>query len=207
MKVNFYTYKTYNQPNIKYNSPSFMARPIKVNWNSEAGEKMEKILAWMGAMALAGITQYKKDPDSVNFNEEEREIMDSYLDFDEEVAFNQAKEILEAGYKETKDEKIMDKHLQLFQDAYKNRALLRGGYSELGDYALTYSLINTTVIRALNLLGKGALESAFSLDYQGFGNFCDNVFMLQDSISNKNLELLKKKINPESSNEYKNLED
>ena len=204
MKVNFYTN---NQSTIKYQPPVFMAKPIKVDWNSESGKKIEQILTWMGATAMAGITAYKKDKDSMKLNDEEKAIMEEYLDFDEEDAFIEAKSILDASYKETKDENIVDKHLQLYLDALKNRSLLRGSYSDLNDYELTYSLMDYKVVRALNLLGKGILEQAFSLDIQGFDNFCQNIFDMQANISKQNIELLKKKINPESSNEYKNLED
>lgn len=204
MKVDFYTY---NKPLVQYYQPTFKAKPIKVDWNSKSGKKLEKVLAWMGAAAMAGITEYKNNKEDSRLSDEEKEIYEEYLDFDEDAAFKQAKALLEECYKESKDENMMDKHWQLFKDAYKNRALLRGGYSELGDYTLTYSFMNEDVIKALNLLGKGVLEQAFSLDIQGFDNFCKNVSDMQKNISNQNVELLKKKINPESSNEYKNLED
>ena len=203
MKVDFYTY----QPQVKYQTPNFKAKPIKVNWNSDTGKKLEKILAWMGAMAAAGIAIYKKDRDAINLDDEEKEIMDSYLDFNEETALKEAKAIMEYCYSKTKDENIPDKHLQLYRNAIKNRHLLKGGYSELGDYELTYTLMSTPVINSLNLLGKGVLESAFNLDFQGFENFCYAINDLQKYISKPNLELLKKKINPESSEEYLNLEE
>ena len=203
MKVDFYTY---NQP-IKHNYPSFTAKPIKVHWNSESGKKLEKVLTWMGATAAAGIAIYKKDRDAYGFDEEEKQIMDSYLDFNEEAALQEAKAIFEYSYSNTKDENILDKHLQLYKDALKNKHILRGSYSSLGDYELTYTIMNTEVINSLNLLGKGVLEYAFSLDLQGFENFCSDIDNLQKNISKQNQELLKKKINPESSEEYLNLEE
>ena len=204
MKVDFYTY---NQSTIKYQPPTFMARPIKVDWNSDSGKKLEKVLVWMGASAMASIMAYKKDKDGVNLSDEEKAVMEEYMDFDEDAALLQAKALLSSSYLNTKDEKIMDKHWQLYKDAYKNKTLLRGGYSELDDYTFTYTFMDSKVIHALDLLGKGVLESAFSLDIQGFENFCENISDMKKNISNQNIELLKKKINPESSNEYKNLED
>lgn len=204
MKVDLYTY---NKPTVQYHQPTFMAKPIKVNWNSESGKQLEKVLVWMGAAAMAGVNAYKNGKDSGKYSEEEKAIMEQYVDFNEEDALNKQKEILESVYKMTKDEKIIDKHWQLFQDAYKNKALLRGGYSELDDYTLTYSLINFNVVCALNLLGKGVLESAFSLDLGCFDDFCDDICKLQSNLSKQNQELLKKKINPESSIEYINLEE
>lgn len=206
MKVNFFT-NNQNPIQYQYTTPIFKAKSIKVDWNSKSGKKIEQILAWMGATAMAGITAYKKDKDSMKLNDEEKAIMEEYLDFDEEDAFIEAKSILDASYKETKDENIVDKHLQLYIDAYKNRALLRGSYSDLNDYELTYSLMDSKVVRALNILGKGVLEQAFSLDIHGFDNFCQNIFDMQDNLSKQNIELLKKKINPESSNEYRKLQD
>lgn len=204
MKVDLYTY---NRPLVQYHQPTFMARPIKVDWNSDSGKKLEKVLVWMGASAMASIMAYKKDKDGVNLSDEEKAVMDEYLDFDEDAALLQAKALLSSSYLNTKDEKIMDKHWQLYKDAYKNKTLLRGGYSELDDYTFTYTFMDSKVIHALDLLGKGVLESAFSLDIQGFENFCENISDMKKNISNQNIELLKKKINPESSNEYKNLED
>ena len=121
MKVNFYTY---NQPTIKYQPPAFMARPIKVDWNSESGKKIEQLLAWIGASAMAGIIEYKNNKESSKFTDEEKEIYEEYLDFNEETALVQSKAILEQSYKETKDEKIMDKHWKLFKDAYKGRGMI-----------------------------------------------------------------------------------
>ena len=184
-----------------------MAKPVQVDWNSKSGKKLEKVLAWMGAAAMASIMAYKKDKDGVNLSDEEKAVMDEYLDFDEDAALLQAKALLSSSYLDTKDEKIMDKHWQLYKDAYKNKSLLRGGYSELDDYTFTYAFMDSKVIHALDLLGKGVLEQAFSLDIQGFENFCENISDMKKNISNQNIELLKKKINPESSNEYKNLED
>ena len=204
MKVDLYTY---NRPLVQYHQPTFMARPIKVDWNSDSGKKLEKVLIWLGASAAAGIMAYKKDKDSVNLSDEEKAIMEGYIDFDEDTALKQSKELLGASYQESKDEKMMDKHWHLFKDAYKNKALLRGGYSELDDYTLVRYLMDYRTVDALDILGKGVLESAFSLDIQGFENFCENISDMKKNISNQNLELLKKKINPESSNEYKNLED
>ena len=204
MRCEFYTYNT--SP-VRYQAPTFMAKPIKVNWNSESGQKIEKILAWMGAAAAASISYYKNNPNTDVLDDEEKKVMDEYLDFDEKSAIATSKAILTAHYNFTKDENIMDKHHQLFVDAYKNRNLLRGSYTDFGDYELAYYLMNSNVVEALNLLGKGVLESAFSLDFQGFDNFCTNINDLQLSISKPNLELLKKKINPESSEEYKNLEE
>lgn len=204
MKVDLYTY---NKPLVQYHQSTFMARPIKVDWNSDSGKKLEKVLVWMGASAMASIMAYKKDKDGVNLSDEEKAVMDEYLDFDEDAALLQAKALLSSSYLDTKDEKIMDKHWQLYKDAYKNKTLLRGGYSELDDYTFTYTFMDSKVIHALDLLGKGVLESAFSLDIQGFENFCENISDMKKNISNQNIELLKKKINPESSNEYKNLED
>ena len=204
MKVDFYTY---NQPTIKYYTPVFMANSHNTDWNSQSGKELEQILVWMGATAMAGINKYKQDKNSLKLDDEEKAIMEEYIDFNEETALKEMKEVLEKSYKETKDENILDKHLQIMKDAYKNKALLRGGYSTLNDYELTYSLINSNVVRALDLLGKGTLEAAFSLDLQGFDNFCQGISDMQDNISKSNLELLKKKINPESSNEYKKLEE
>ena len=202
---------TYNQIHTRYSNlkhnPSITAKPIKINWNSESGKILEKVLIWMGATAAAGIAIYKKDRDAHGFDEEEKQIMDSYLDFNEESALQEAKEIFEQSYSNTKDENILDKHLQLFKDALKNKHILRGGYSALGDYELTYTIMSTKVINALNLLGKGVLESAFSLDFHGFENFCYDIDLLQKNMSKQNQELLKKKINPESSEEYLNLEE
>ena len=205
MKVDFYTYQT----PVKYQTPTFAAKPIKVDWNSDSGKRLEKIFAWMGAVAAASINIYKKDKDDVRLglDEEDKKIMDTYLDFNEEDAMKEAKAIFTANYMITKDENIMDKHLQLYRDAVKSRYLLRGSYSELNDYDLTYTLMKAQVIQALNLLGRGVLESAFSLDAQGFENFCDDIYDLQNNISKPNLELLKKKINPESSEEYLNIEE
>ena len=165
MKVDFYTY---NQPTIKYYPPVFMANSHNTDWNSQSGKELEQILVWMGATAMAGINKYKQDKNSLKLDDEEKAIMEEYIDFNEETALKEMKEVLENSYKETKDENILDKHLQLLKDAYKNRALLRGGYSTLNDYELTYSLIDSNVVRALDLLGKGTLEAAFSLDLQGF---------------------------------------
>ena len=204
MKINFCTN---NQTPVKYTTPTFKAKRIKVDWNSESAKKIEMILAWMGTMAMAGIIAYKKNKDSSEYNDEDKIVMEEYADFNEADAFMEAKSILDASYRETKDENIVDKHLQLYIDAYENRSLLKGSYSDLNDYELTYSLMDYRVIRALNLLGKGVLEQAFSLDLQGFDNFCQNISDMQDNISKQNMELLKKKINPESSNEYKNLQE
>ena len=134
MKVDLYTY---NRPLVQYHQPTFMARPIKVDWNSGSGKKLEKVLVWMGASAMASIMAYKKDKDGVNLSDEEKAVMDEYLDFDEDAALLQAKALLSSSYLDTKDEKIMDKHWQLYKDAYKNKTLLRGGYSELDDYTFT----------------------------------------------------------------------
>ena len=47
MKVNFYS--NYQKPTqYKYATPVFKAKPIKVDWNSESGKKLEKVLVWMG---------------------------------------------------------------------------------------------------------------------------------------------------------------
>lgn len=204
MRCEFYTY---NQPIIKYNYPNFMARPVKVDWNSHSGKKIEEVLVWLGAIAMAEITAYKKDKDGANLSDEEKAVMEEYVDFDEDTALLQAKALLSSSYLDTKDEKMIDKHWQLFKDAYKNKSLLRGGYSELDDYSFAQTFMNEKVIQALDILGKGVLEQAFSLDIQGFENFCKNISDMKKNISNQNIELLKKKINPESSNECKNLED
>ena len=60
MKINFYAN---NQTHIKYTTPTFKAKPITIDWNSESAKKIEMILAWMGTMAMAGITAYKKNKD------------------------------------------------------------------------------------------------------------------------------------------------
>ena len=81
MKVDFYTYK---QTPIKYQTPTFMARPIKVDWNSESGKKIEQLLIWMGASAMAGITEYKNNKESTAYSGEEKEILEEYIDFDDD---------------------------------------------------------------------------------------------------------------------------
>lgn len=55
MKVDLYTY---NRPLVQYHQPTFMERPIEVDWNSDSGKKLEKVLVWMGASAMASIMAY-----------------------------------------------------------------------------------------------------------------------------------------------------
>ena len=47
--------------------------------------------------------------------------------------YESMKQLLEKTYKATKDPEITNKHVKLYQDAYKNRDLLKGGYPDLTD--------------------------------------------------------------------------
>ena len=200
---------TYSQPNIRYNYPSFKAKPVKVNWNSEVGQRLENAIRWITSYTIAAIAMYKTVRDTKEFDEEETKVLDVYKDqdIDEDSEVEETKIYLENSYKKTGDSEILDKHAYLLRDAYFNRDLLKGGFSELSDYELCTTLINDSVVIALGLFGKGTLESAFNLDLTGFENLCKDVSKFTQSISRNNLELLREKINPETSLKYRNLEE
>lgn len=213
MKVGFYTYNT---PSVQYQTPVFTARPIKVKWNSESGKLIEKTLLAFSTAAAAEynvqlsnlnremipIRTYDKDGNIV-----EKEVEKSVLEKDPKKLFEENKDILEETYKITKDPNIVEKHAQLYKDALKNKDILKGGFSELTDKDIEDVVITDNVITALDTLGKGNLEAAFGFDICGFRNFCFDIYRMVCNISEKNLEILKKKINPSSTNEYKNLEE
>lgn len=202
-------FNTYNRSNIRYNYPSFQAKPIKVNWNSDIGQKLENTIRWVTSYAIAAITMYKSTKDRSEYDEELIKEMDAYENevFDEDSEVEKTKSYLEEFYKTTGDSEILDKHAYLLRDAYINRELLKGGFSELSDYELCNTLLNDPVVVALGLFGKGTLESAFNLDLTGFENLCKDVSKFTQSISRNNLELLREKINPETSLKYRNLEE
>ena len=206
MKVDFYTY---NQPNIKYQTPNFAAKPIKVNWNSDAGQRIEKALVWLASISAASVAYYTASEDKSKFDEETIEEMKNFseADADEEVVVSKLKSNLETSYRGTNDNNIVDKHANLIRDAYYNRDLLKGGFSELSDYELARALVGEDIVTALGLLGKGTLEAAFNLDISGFENLCNDILDFTETISRNNLELLREKINPETSLKYRNLDE
>ncbi len=204
MKVDFYTYNTSPQT---AKIPNFMARPIRVNWNSDSGKAMLEVMAWMASVGAAGIVYAKNHKESLD--EDELQELQNYKEEDctEEALLENSILVFDELYSKSKDPKIMDKHLQLLKDAFAQRNLLRGGYSDLTDYELARTVLDVPTIDALSLVGQGNLKYTFSLDYVGFKNFCKNISNFIKTVSNKNLERLKKKINPEVSNEYRNLEE
>ena len=180
MKVNFYTN---NQSTVKYQPLAFMAKPIKVDWNSESGQIIEKTLlalASAAAAAAAGLTQSEN--------------------------FNLNKKCIEDAYKHSKDANILEKHALLYQDAYKNKDILKGGYSDVSDEDINQAIVSIDTIDALDLIGKGNLEAAFEFDIVGFERFCSDLAEFQKEVAPKDLEQLKKKINPENTKEYRALE-
>ena len=208
MRCEFYTYK-YNKPNIKYNSTTFMARPIKVDWNSKTGKMIEATLAWLSAYYVAQISYAKAHPEEVGEEvmAEINSVKYADINWDENDLVKGLKFELEDSYKATKDPQIMDKHIQLCRDAFANRDLLRGSYAEMTNHELTDAIMAQSTVSALGLLGSGILKSAFSLDLGGFQNFCKDITSLITLLTRPNLEALKKKINPQNSLEYRNLED
>ncbi len=210
MKCEFYTYNT--NP-VRYQTPNFMARPIKVDWNSESGKLIEKSLM---AMAVASaVTKLplmsfenkyfiKMDNDG---NVIKKPLEASDLLSTPEDIFSDSKACLEEFYQKTKDPDILEKHAQLYKDAYKNRELLKGGYSDLTEGEIDEAIIETNTVDALSTLGEGTLEAAFGLDLVGFRNLCVDIACMKYDISRHNLELLKKKINPSGTDEYNKLEE
>lgn len=210
MRCEFYT--CYTTP-INYNNPSFKAKPIKVNWNSEAGQIIEKTLMAYAALTATSLNikpltepnkNAKRDQEGFYIDESQKQY---FADLCAKAIYIQSKEALEDVYKSTKDPDIVEKHVQLYKDAYKNKDLLKGGYSDITDQEIDDTIIEGYTISALGLLGKGTLEAAFSLDLVGLKNFCIDTCALVNNISRNNTELLKKKINPTSTIEYRNLEE
>lgn len=209
MKIDFNTYNNPIQYTNSYSSSSFKARPIKVDWNSETGKMIEATLAWLSAYYVAQISYAKAHPDEVS-DEVMAEINSvKYADikWDENELVEGFKTDLEDSYKATNDPQIMDKHIQLCRDAFNNRDLLRGSYTEMSNHELTEAMMDQSTVSALGLLGSGVLKSAFSLDLGGFVKFCKDITSLITLLTKPNLEALKKKINPQNSLEYRNLED
>ena len=211
MRCDFYTYNL--APN-RYQTPNFMAKPVKVNWESEAGKLIKKTLLGFATLAIAQVKYQElitKDPEAL----ESKSCADITKDFFAQDDMMQTvhkyatkiKENLEEIYKLTKDPEILEKHAQLYKDAYKNRDLLKGGYSDLSDDEIDKAIIETYPVVTMGIIGKGNVEAAFSLDIVGLENFCFDVSSMTDSISRNNLELLKKKVNPVNTVEYRNLEE
>ena len=181
MKINFYS--NYQNPiQYKYTTPTFQARPIKVDWKSEAGQLIEKTLLALAsaAAAAAGLTQSEN--------------------------FNLNKKCIEDAYKHSKDANILEKHALLYQDAFKNKDILKGGYSDVSDEDINQAIVSIDTIDALDLIGRGNLDAAFELDIVGFEQFCSDLAQFQKEVAPKDLELLKKKINPKNTKDYRTLE-
>ena len=180
MKVNFYTYNQ-NPTQYKYTTPIFKAKAIKVNWNSESGKLIEKtLLAFAASAAAAGLSSSEN--------------------------FKSNKKYLEDAYKHSKDTNILEKHALLYKDAYKNKDILKGGYSDVSEEDIDHAIVSTNTIDALDLIGRGNLEAAFELDIVGFEQFCSDIAEFKEQVASKDLEQLKKKINPENTKEYRTLE-
>ena len=180
MKVNFYTN---NQSPIQYQytTPIFKAKPIKVDWKNESGQLIEKtLLAFAASAAAAGLSSYEN--------------------------FKSNKKSFEDRYKHSIDPNILEKHAQLYLDAYKNKDILKGGYSDVLEEDIDHAIVSADTIDALDLIGRGNLESAFELDIVGFEQFCSDIAEFKKNVAPKDLELLKKKINPENTKEYRTLE-
>ena len=178
MKVNFYT----NLQNpVQYSTPIFKAKPQKVNWNSESGQLIEKtLIAIATSAAAAGI--------SISEN------------------FKTNKKCLDYEYMHSKDPNILDKHALLYQDAYKNKDILKGGYSNVTEENIDCAIVSIDTINALDIIGRGNLEAAFELDIVGFEQFCSDIAEFKKQVAPKDMEILKKKINPENTKEYRTLE-
>lgn len=210
MRCEFYTYNT--NP-ARYQTPNFMARPIKINWKGESGKLIEKsLMAMASASAVSQLPlPLAKNAELITTDDDgnviKKPINESNFLTTPEGIFSDTKTYLEEFYQKTKDPDILEKHAQLYKDAYKNRELLKGGYSDLTDGEIDETIIETYTVDALSILGKGTLEAAFSLDLVGFKNLCIDISSMKYDISRHNLELLKKKINPSGTTEYKNLEE
>lgn len=214
MKIGFCTYY---RPATKYTTPTFMAKHTEPDWNSDSGKLIEKTLEAMSAVnAVKTVTDknVENEPeliavrvdDSAKIIPCEKENLND-LQEEQKISLNEIKQELEKAYKNAKDPDILNKHAQLYQDAYKNRDLLKGGYPDLSDSEIDETLVEAATVDTLDILGKGTLEAAFALDLVGFNNLCVTVSDFKEVISKNNLELLKKKINPANTNEYRNLEE
>ncbi len=210
MKVDFYTY---NSQIKQYNYPTFMAKPIKINWKGDSGKLIEKsLMAMASAAAITTLPLPIAENAEMITTDKNGNVITKPLDKSDlletpESIFQDSKACLEELYKKTKDPDILEKHAQLYKDAYKNRELLKGGYSDLTDSEIDETIIETYTIDALSIMGKGTLEAAFGLDLVGFRNLCVDIACMKYDISRHNLELLKKKIYPSGTTEYKNLEE
>ena len=105
-------------------------------------------------------------------------------------------------YVATGNPKINEQFSQLLKDAFSNRNVLRMGDDEITNADIISALLKVETIDTMNLIGKGNLEAAFAPSIYDFENFCSNVFYLMQYLNEENTEILHKKFNPESSEEY-----
>ncbi len=111
-------------------------------------------------------------------------------------------ECLLYNYVATGNPKIYNQYSQLIKDAFANRNILRVGDGEITDNDIMSVFLKPETIETLNVIGKGNLEAAFSPSIYSFEDFCSYSYSLFQLLSKENLENLKKKLNPESSEEY-----
>lgn len=176
MKIDF---NAFNPKIIRYNTPPFTGESPKTDWDNENGKLIEKALL---AMAVASAAENKinmpiaNDTEHISYDDKSNKVKQPLKQEDldgtnSEIIFEEMKQAMQSAYNNAKDPDIVNKHAKLYQDAYKNRDLLRGGYSGLSDDEINETIIETSTVDALDILGKGTLEAAFALDSVGFNNF------------------------------------
>ncbi len=197
MKCQLYTNNTRTKPYCL--QPVFVAKP-HLNWNTDAAKLIEYTLK-----ALATVSVAKSLMDSVRVikqqqtytNIPEFQMMQFCLDDHKEVSNKTAETLKDNIYSCSENANILEEHAQLFEDALNDENMQLDNIEHI--------IFSRHVITSLDILGKKNLEAAFEMGNVGFDEFCRAVYVLSNMAHNCELELLKTKINPENTKNYKKL--
>ncbi len=110
------------------------------------------------------------------------------------------------SYARAKNDNILELHKQLIQDALANKDLLKSGLEDITDGEIEGTTTRRDAVYTIDLIGLGNTEAAFPLMLEEFGEFMIEVANLdRQLLSEGNKELLRQKINPQSSQRYQEL--
>ena len=98
------------------------------------------------------------------------------------------------------DDKNLSNFLEFQKEALKQENFVNSGYKQHSKKEILEITSTRESLMALSLLSKRNLEAAFSLNIDGYNDFCEDISNM--TLSDANRELLLSKINPKGSMSY-----
>lgn len=208
MKCQLYTYNT--KPAQYYRLPSFKQR---LNWGTESGKWLAS-----GFTVAAVASMFQVFPNDLrvklnklnNENKGKRdsgewipEFLQQCPNYIQDLVKHKS-ESFKDRYKGTTNPNILEQYTQFYSYAIKHGEM--GAWAAIDGNSYMDFIYSEEVISSLDILGMKNLKAALELGQIEFVDFCKAVYTMKKFLTKDNLELLKSKINPENTNQYRNLQ-